>query len=173
MCYWLSQPVESDETLRLGLVNRVFSDDVLEDETMALARRLASGPRLAIRYMKRNLNAADSGTLDQVLDLEALHHARAGQTEDHAEAVRAFVEKREPVFRGCWPLMTRSVVPASSPSSICTAFCRAKTGEGQSRCAPRSKRQGSGATLPARVHSASSRFRILPDAVSGNPPSTR
>ena len=47
--------------------------------------------------MKRNMNAAESGTL---LDLEAWHHSRTGMTEDHREAARAFVEKREPQFKG-------------------------------------------------------------------------
>ncbi len=50
--------------------------------------------------MKRNLNAAESGTLKDLFDLEALHHTRTGFTEDHREAARAFVEKREPVFKG-------------------------------------------------------------------------
>jgi 2-(1,2-epoxy-1,2-dihydrophenyl)acetyl-CoA isomerase len=50
--------------------------------------------------MKRNMNAAESQPLAQCLDLEALHHTRTGFTEDHKEAARAFVEKREPVFRG-------------------------------------------------------------------------
>jgi 2-(1,2-epoxy-1,2-dihydrophenyl)acetyl-CoA isomerase len=67
---------------------------------MALAARIASGPRVALSYMKRNMNAAESGTLKDLLDLEAWHHARTGMTEDHREAARAFVEKREPQFKG-------------------------------------------------------------------------
>jgi 2-(1,2-epoxy-1,2-dihydrophenyl)acetyl-CoA isomerase len=50
--------------------------------------------------MKRNMNAAETGTLKDVFDLEAWHHTRCGLTEDHREAARAFVEKRQPVFRG-------------------------------------------------------------------------
>jgi len=50
--------------------------------------------------MKRNMNAAETQTLAQCLDLEAMHHTRTGFTEDHREAARAFVEKREPVFKG-------------------------------------------------------------------------
>ncbi|MCW8861697.1 MAG: enoyl-CoA hydratase, partial [Rhodospirillales bacterium] len=61
---------------------------------------LAAGPRVALGYMKRNLNAAETQPLSQVMDMEALHHSRCGQTEDHKEAARAFVEKRPPVFRG-------------------------------------------------------------------------
>ena len=67
---------------------------------MALAARIAGGPRIALRYMKRNMNAAESGALKDVLDLEAWHHTRCGMTEDHREAAKAFVEKRAPVFKG-------------------------------------------------------------------------
>ena len=82
------------------MVNRVVADAALATEAAALARRLADGPRIAQGYMKRNLNAAESGTLAEVLDLESFHHSRCGMTEDHREATRAFVEKRPPVFRG-------------------------------------------------------------------------
>ena len=50
--------------------------------------------------MTHNTNAAESGTLEELLDLEAWHHTRCGMTEDHREAAKAFVEKRQPVFRG-------------------------------------------------------------------------
>ena len=66
-----------------------------------IARRLAAGPTVAYRYMKENLNRAlAGGDIDDCLDLEATHHIHCGQTEDHREAAQAFVEKREPVFRG-------------------------------------------------------------------------
>jgi 2-(1,2-epoxy-1,2-dihydrophenyl)acetyl-CoA isomerase len=81
-------------------VNRVVPDAQLEEETQGLAARLANGPRVALRYMKRNMNAAETGSLKDCLDLEAWHHTRTGFTEDHREAARAFVDKREPVFRG-------------------------------------------------------------------------
>ena len=64
------------------------------------ARRLASGPRVAYRYMKENLNRAVHGELGECLDMEAAHHIHTGRTEDHREAARAFVEKRDPQFRG-------------------------------------------------------------------------
>jgi 2-(1,2-epoxy-1,2-dihydrophenyl)acetyl-CoA isomerase len=55
---------------------------------------------VAYRYMKENLNRAVFGELGECLDMEAAHHIRTGLTEDHREAVAAFLEKREPVFRG-------------------------------------------------------------------------
>ena len=98
--YFTADILDAPTALRLGLVNRVVADTDLEKETRALAGRLARGPRVALRYMKRNMNAAESGTLGESLDLEAWHHSRTGLTEDHREAARAFVEKREPVFKG-------------------------------------------------------------------------
>jgi len=98
--YFTADILDAAQALALGLVNRVVPDARLEDETLGLARRLAGGPRVAYRYMKRNFNAAETAGLAQMLDLEAWHHTRCGLTEDHREAARAFVEKREPVFRG-------------------------------------------------------------------------
>jgi len=98
--YYTADIVDAQQALALGLVNRVVPDARLEEETLGLATRLARGPRVAYRYMKRNFNAAESGPLKDALDLEAWHHTRCGMTEDHREAAKAFVEKREPVFRG-------------------------------------------------------------------------
>ena len=98
--YYTADILSAEQALALGLANRVVPDARLEEDTMALARRLAAGPRVALRYMKRNMNAAEGGSLHELLDLEAWHHTRCGMTEDHREAARAFVDKREPVFRG-------------------------------------------------------------------------
>ena len=65
-----------------------------------IALGLARGARVAIGYLKANLNAAERGTLAEVLDWEATRHARCGTTEDHLEAAKAFVEKRPPRFQG-------------------------------------------------------------------------
>jgi 2-(1,2-epoxy-1,2-dihydrophenyl)acetyl-CoA isomerase len=98
--YYLSDRFDAKEAERLGLVHWVVPPDALEDRTRALARRLASGPSVAYRYMKENLNRAIGGDLVECLDLEATHHIHSGQTRDHKAAVRAFVEKREPEFEG-------------------------------------------------------------------------
>ena len=96
----MSEPVGAEEALRLGIANQVVAPDELDDTVQRYAERIASGPSVALRYMKRNLNAAESGPLSEVLDLEALGHTRTGMTDDHREAAQAFVDKREPVFRG-------------------------------------------------------------------------
>ena len=98
--YFLSDRIDAKEAERLGLVHWVVPPDALEDRTRALAQRLASGPSVAYRYMKENLNRAIGGDVMECLDLEATHHVHSGHTRDHKAAVRAFVEKREPEFEG-------------------------------------------------------------------------
>ncbi len=99
--YFLSDRVSAEEAMRIGLTNWVCEPDELADKTREIAVRLASGPTVAYRYMKENLNRAiSSGDVFDCLDLEATHHIHCGQTEDHRNATRAFVEKREAVFQG-------------------------------------------------------------------------
>ena len=98
--YYLSDRVTADEALRLGLANWVCEPETLAEKTREIALRLARGPTVAFRYMKENLNRAMAGDVDDCLDLEATHHVHCGQTADHREAAKAFVEKREPVFQG-------------------------------------------------------------------------
>jgi 2-(1,2-epoxy-1,2-dihydrophenyl)acetyl-CoA isomerase len=98
--YYTGDPLDSAQALALGIVNRIVPDSELAGATMALARRLARGPSVALALMKQNFNAAESGTLSELLDVEALNQIKTGRTEDHLEAARAFVEKRPPIFRG-------------------------------------------------------------------------
>ena len=99
--YYLSERVAAEEALALGLTNWVVQPDELVAKTREVATRLASGPTVAYRYMKENFaRALSSGDVNDCLDLEATHHVHCGQTEDHRNATKAFVEKREPVFAG-------------------------------------------------------------------------
>ena len=98
--YFLSEVLDAAQIEALGLANKIVPDTELAAETMALAEKLANGPSVALRYMKRNLNVAVSGTLAAGLDSEAYGMLRARASEDHKEASRAFVEKRAPAFRG-------------------------------------------------------------------------
>ena len=85
---------------QIGLVNRVVADDKLQAEAFALAKSLAEGPRVALRNMKDNLDDALHIDYPTALFREAERLVQASRTEDHKEAVRAFVEKRKPVFVG-------------------------------------------------------------------------
>jgi 2-(1,2-epoxy-1,2-dihydrophenyl)acetyl-CoA isomerase len=98
--YLTAEILDAARLLALGLVTRIVPDASLTAETMALAARFASGPRVAHRYIKRNIKVAEEGTLSDTLDAEAQGMLRCRETADHAEAARAFVEKRAPVFQG-------------------------------------------------------------------------
>lgn len=98
--YLLSDVILAEEAERLGIVNRTVEAADLASEAMALAQRFARGPRITLGLMKKNLNTAERGDLQLSFDTEALNHSRSAQTADHAEAARAFVEKRAPVFKG-------------------------------------------------------------------------
>jgi 2-(1,2-epoxy-1,2-dihydrophenyl)acetyl-CoA isomerase len=98
--YFFSEKLSAEEAEHLGLVNAIFPAESFEADVLDRARQLAQGPRVAYRYMKENLNRAVHGELGECLDMEAAHHIRTGQTEDHREAAKAFVEKRPPTFVG-------------------------------------------------------------------------
>jgi 2-(1,2-epoxy-1,2-dihydrophenyl)acetyl-CoA isomerase len=98
--YLTAEVLDAPRLLAVGLVTRVVPDAALVAETMALASQFASGPRVAYRYIKRNMKVAEEGTLSDALDAEAYGMLRSRETADHAEAARAFVEKRKPVFTG-------------------------------------------------------------------------
>lgn len=92
--------VDADTCLRLGLLNWLVPEDELRPRTIELASRLAHGPRLALRNMKRNLLLAGQADLDEAMAVEVALHKECGITDDHREAVAAVVEKREAKFGG-------------------------------------------------------------------------
>lgn len=98
--YFFSDKLTAQQALDIGLVDRVVPDDKLEEETMQFARRLASGPPVAYRLIKQNINAAMSQRLEDVMALESRNMVRSLNTEDSKEAIRAFMEKREAKFNG-------------------------------------------------------------------------
>jgi len=98
--FLLDEKISAGEALAMGLVTRVVPDDRLEAETAALAGQLARGPGLAYAGIKRNLNAAITGSLEDTMAIEGPANARASLSHDGKEAGRAFAEKRPPGFRG-------------------------------------------------------------------------
>ena len=95
-----NERISAERGAQLGLFNRVVDDASLQTEAFALAKALAEGPAVAIGYMKDNLDEALDITHAEAIDREAERLMRTQGTEDHKEAVRAFVEKRKPIFKG-------------------------------------------------------------------------
>lgn len=98
--YFLSEILDAPRALELGIVTKVVPHEQFWPETIALAKRLASGPTLAYGRMKDNFVYGETNTFADTLTREAENMIASGQTEDHRNAARAFVEKREPVFHG-------------------------------------------------------------------------
>ncbi|HEX9738931.1 MAG TPA: enoyl-CoA hydratase-related protein [Candidatus Limnocylindria bacterium] len=94
------EPMSAADAAEAGLVNRVFPATDFADGVREVARRLAAAPTAAIGMAKRSINQAEQGDLAASLKLEAELQELAGRTEDHAEGVAAFAEKRDPRFTG-------------------------------------------------------------------------
>jgi 2-(1,2-epoxy-1,2-dihydrophenyl)acetyl-CoA isomerase len=96
--YLLSPVLTAQEALALGIVTRVVADAEVDAAAHELAMSLAQGPTITLGYIKRNINNAERLPLETCFDAEAFHHSRAGETADHKEAAKAFVEKRKAMF---------------------------------------------------------------------------
>ena len=97
---FLGERVPASVAFEWGLINRVVADDALGSEASALTRRLADGPTQAYAAAKRELNAWAYSRLSEQLALEADEQQALAATVDHAEGVRAFIEKRPASFSG-------------------------------------------------------------------------
>ncbi len=96
----LGDPVPASQAHDWGLINRVVPDGKLMDEAGSLARRLAAGPTLSYANSKRALNNSVLKIMEEQLDLEADIQSEMAKTGDFIEGVQAFVEKRDPDFKG-------------------------------------------------------------------------
>ena len=96
----LGEPIDANRALGLGLVNWVFPERGFREQVAKIAERLAKGPTKAMGLTKRALNRAVVVDMDSALEYEMYLQDIAGRTRDHVEGVRAFFDKREPVFSG-------------------------------------------------------------------------
>jgi 2-(1,2-epoxy-1,2-dihydrophenyl)acetyl-CoA isomerase len=98
--YLMSPVLTAKEALDLGMVTKVVPDAEIDKAAHEVAMSLAQGPSVTLGYIKRNINNAETLSLEACFDAEAMHHSRCGETTDHKEASKAFVEKRKPTFVG-------------------------------------------------------------------------
>ncbi|MFQ5926333.1 MAG: enoyl-CoA hydratase-related protein, partial [Terriglobia bacterium] len=92
--------IDAKEAEAIGLVSRVVPHDQLLPAAREFADKIAQNPPLALRYMKEGLRRAEYGNVEELGSYVGQTLGRLFQTEDHKEGARAFIEKREPVFRG-------------------------------------------------------------------------
>lgn len=95
-----SELIDADTALRYGIVTTVLPQAELMPAALALAQRIADQPPLAVRYAKRAINRGMQTDLDSGLEFERYAAAMIIDSEDRKEGMRAFVEKRKPVFAG-------------------------------------------------------------------------
>jgi 2-(1,2-epoxy-1,2-dihydrophenyl)acetyl-CoA isomerase len=96
----LGEPLSAETAADWGLIWKAVEDENLHEEARSLAKHLSEQPTFGLGQIKSALNASSHNTLDQQLDLERDLMRRAGQTDDYAEGVAAFIEKRKPHFSG-------------------------------------------------------------------------
>jgi 2-(1,2-epoxy-1,2-dihydrophenyl)acetyl-CoA isomerase len=96
----LAEMFDAHEAARVGIVNRVIAHDELDAYVDDVAGRLAAGPPIALGMTKRLLNEAPDVSLAQALENEAMAQAVNSGTDDTTEAIRAFLDKRTPTFKG-------------------------------------------------------------------------
>jgi enoyl-CoA hydratase/carnithine racemase len=93
------EAINAQQALACGLVSQVVAADQLLSTALALAQKIAANPGGVLRMTKRLLREGERSSLESLLELSAGYQAIAHHTEDHREAVRAFIEKRSPVFK--------------------------------------------------------------------------
>lgn len=84
----------------MGLLTKVFPSQELSEKAGAMVAELAAGPTIAYGHIKQVTSLAAAAAFAPTIEAEALHQACCMITEDHANAARAFAEKRPPVFNG-------------------------------------------------------------------------
>ncbi|WP_158966678.1 crotonase/enoyl-CoA hydratase family protein [Chachezhania sediminis] len=99
MCF-TGEMIDAETALNWGLVSRVVPGDALMDTALELARKITANPIHAVRMSKRLMREGEHSTLSTLLEMSAAFQALAHGTDDHTEAVDAFLEKRPPSFTG-------------------------------------------------------------------------
>jgi 2-(1,2-epoxy-1,2-dihydrophenyl)acetyl-CoA isomerase len=97
---WTGDWVDAEEAKNIGLVNDVFPDDELQDKVREFAARIANGPSISVRMLKRMVYQGQRMDMRTHLDMTSSHMSIVRKTKDYKNAVKAFANKEKPVFKG-------------------------------------------------------------------------
>ena len=98
--FMAAEPITASEALQINMVNQIFADDDFRERTMEFARKITERAPLALRLVKRAVKQSLAMDLNTHLDMVSSHMLITRPSEDHAEAIRAYEEGRDPVFKG-------------------------------------------------------------------------
>ena len=98
--FWSAQPITAEEALNIGMVNQVFDDAEFMERSLEFAHNIASRAPLAMNLVKRAVRQSLAMDLNTHLDMVSSHMLITRPSEDHAEAIKAYEEGRDPVFKG-------------------------------------------------------------------------
>ncbi len=97
---WTGERIQAETALQVGIINQIVPEDVLIEEAMIFAEKLAKKPPIAIRLIKDSINKAVDYSLYEGMQYERKNFYLLFATEDQKEGMNAFIEKRKPIFRG-------------------------------------------------------------------------
>ncbi|NRP09281.1 MULTISPECIES: 2-(1,2-epoxy-1,2-dihydrophenyl)acetyl-CoA isomerase PaaG [unclassified Marinobacterium] len=97
----LGNPLSAEQAVNWGLIFKAVDDDLLHEESIAFAKQLATQPTLALTKTKQALDLSFNNSLEDQLDVERDIQTRLGNSDDYKEGVNAFIEKRQPDYKGC------------------------------------------------------------------------
>ena len=98
--FYLSDTIDAKKAYKLGIINELIDANEINEYAINLKNKFRNLAPIAIKYMKKNLNIAETGDLNLSLNQEALHMMICSETEDHKNAAKAFVNKEKVVFKG-------------------------------------------------------------------------